>query len=125
MLRLMRSQRSRSAWWTAAYVACFVLVLSFIFFEILDVDGSDFAALARTATVKLEEPPQDLRRAPLQASASAPTAVVIASMRGEVLHVQRVLSAARARLFAAHQPRPALRCVLARALLDAPAPSAA
>ena len=41
----------------AAYVACFVLVLSFIFFEVLDVDGSDFGTFGRTAAIKLTEPP--------------------------------------------------------------------
>ena len=34
--------RDRSAGWLAIYSVCLVCVLSFVFFEMLDVDGSDF-----------------------------------------------------------------------------------
>ena len=47
------------------YAACVCLVLSFILFEVLDIDGSDFPApLKRTvAIVKLADPPpHDLKR---------------------------------------------------------------
>ena len=51
----------------AAYSVCFILVLSFICFEVLDIDGSDFAGPMRAAaTIKATDPPGDLRRAPLQ-----------------------------------------------------------
>lgn len=47
------------------YVVCMLLVFSFIFFEVLDVDGSDFPHPA-TCSVRLTTPeaqPHDIRRA--------------------------------------------------------------
>jgi hypothetical protein len=35
-------QRDRSPVWLAIYSVCLVCVLSFVFFEMLDIDGSDF-----------------------------------------------------------------------------------
>src|SRR6266571_3978135 len=59
-----RARRSaRGLLWMAAYVVCVVLVVSFIFFEVLDVDGSDFASpMHAAATIKATDPPGDLRR---------------------------------------------------------------
>ena len=43
--------------------------MSFITFEVLDVDGSDFASPTRTASATTStDPPEDLRRAPLPAT---------------------------------------------------------
>ena len=46
------------------YMASLALVCSFILFEVLDIDGSDFpTAVPRSVTaVKLSEPPHDLKR---------------------------------------------------------------
>ena len=56
-------RRSDSALWTVAYVASLCLVLSFVLFEVLDVDGSDFVVPFRTeVTIKLAEPSDDIRR---------------------------------------------------------------
>src|SRR5262245_17728558 len=45
------------------YPACTVLVFSFILFEVLDLDASDFPAPTKTTSIKLVEPPHDLKRA--------------------------------------------------------------
>ena len=50
--------------WLATYVVCIGLVCSFILFEVLDVDGSDFPAPPTTATpIKLAEPTHEIKRA--------------------------------------------------------------
>ena len=43
------------------YLVCTLLVFSFILFEVLDVDASDFPTPAKSS-VKLVEPPHDLKR---------------------------------------------------------------
>jgi hypothetical protein len=64
---MTRARPPCSAFWMAAYLACLLLVASFIFFEVLDVDGSDFRVpLPHELTIKLTEPPQDIRRHYLQ-----------------------------------------------------------
>jgi hypothetical protein len=55
-----RARRSRLV--LGVYIACTVLVFSFILFEVLDVDASDFPAPTQASTVKLIEPPHDLKR---------------------------------------------------------------
>ena len=57
--------------WLMTYVICIGLVCSFILFEVLDVDGSDFPVAPSTAAtpIKLVEPPHEIKRALL---ASAP-----------------------------------------------------
>ena len=56
-------RRPYSALRTVAYVASLCLVLSFVLFEVLDIDGSDFVVPFRTeATIKLTEPADDIRR---------------------------------------------------------------
>ena len=53
----------------AAYGVCVILVIAFVAFEVLDVDGSDFASPIRAArTAATTDPPEDLRRAPLHAT---------------------------------------------------------
>jgi hypothetical protein len=51
--------------WLATYVVCIGLVCSFILFEVLDIDGSDFPAPpSNVATpIKLAEPPHEIKRA--------------------------------------------------------------
>jgi hypothetical protein len=108
----------------AAYGVCFSLVLSFIFFEVLDVDGSDFASPMRAAaTVKATDPPQDLRRAPLQ-TVIACQPVVVLNEYGERLQVQHRVADARADTPAHTSLRRDSRSTLARSLLADPAHSA-
>lgn len=45
--------------WLTIYVACVLFVGSFIFFEVLDVDGSDFAARPAKMAARLSEPQHD------------------------------------------------------------------
>lgn len=56
-------RRARS--WLAVYAVCVAFVFSFIFFETLDVDGSDFPVSTTKMVVKLAESQHsnDLRRA--------------------------------------------------------------
>jgi hypothetical protein len=60
----MLADPKRSRRWLAVYSVCLIFVASFILFEVLDVDGSDFPRpLSRVLTiVKLAEPPQELKR---------------------------------------------------------------
>jgi hypothetical protein len=53
-----------AALWLATYVVCIGLVCSFILFEVLDVDGSDFPTPPTTSTpIKLAEPAHEIKRA--------------------------------------------------------------
>ena len=45
--------------WLTVYVVCVLFVTSFIFFEVLDVDGSDFPTHPAKMAVRLAEPPHD------------------------------------------------------------------
>jgi len=66
MIRWWHRNR-RSPLCLALYAACFLIVLSFILFEVLDVDGSDFPVpTGRNATLRAattEEHTDALRRA--------------------------------------------------------------
>jgi hypothetical protein len=48
--------------WKTVEAVCLVLVVSFILFEVLDVDCSNFPSAANAATIKLADPPQEMRR---------------------------------------------------------------
>jgi hypothetical protein len=125
MLPVMRRRRSRGALWMAAYVACCVLVLSFICFEVLDLDGSDFANPARVATtIKLTEPPQDIRRVPMSMPIAAESVLLAASRHSERLQVQHRVEAAGAETPADVSLRHDSRSTLARGLLPDPSRSA-
>ena len=69
--------------WLATYVVCMALVCSFILFEVLDIDGSDFPAPpSNVATpIKLAEPPPEIKRAllsvPAQLWALLPVLIVL------------------------------------------------
>ena len=59
---MMTLQRRYSARWMIVY-ASLVLVCSFVLFEVLDIDGSDFSVPPRTElTIKLTEPSDDIHR---------------------------------------------------------------
>lgn len=45
--------------WLTIYVTCVLLVTSFIFFEILDVDGSDFMPRPAKMAARLADPQHD------------------------------------------------------------------
>ena len=108
----------------AAYSVCFILVLSFICFEVLDIDGSDFAGPMRAAaTIKATDPPGDLRRAPLQ-TAIPTQPVVVVNEYGERLQVQHRVDDACADTPAHTSLRRDSRSTLARSLLADPARSA-
>ena len=116
----------RSARWPrlllAIYLACLGLVCSFILFEVLDVDGSDFLLLTQTQAVRPADPHHDdLRRVILAALAFS--LILGAALAARELAVAvRVEHAAipRVRRFA---PTHATRMLLPRATL-ADAPSA-
>jgi len=106
----------------AIYLACLGLVCSFILFEVLDVDGSDFLQITQTEAVKPAEPHHDdLKRVVLAALAISLTlgAALAAEALARSVRVERA-AAPRVRRFV---PTPATRMLLARATL-ADAPSA-
>jgi hypothetical protein len=109
----------------AAYGVCLLLVVSFILFEVLDVDGSDFPGPIRSATVlKVADPAQDIRRAPLHSAPPVHGIVMVDRSHAEMLQVQRRVDDASTDRPAHPSFRRALRHMLARGLLAEPAPSA-
>ena len=104
----------------AVYVASLALVCSFILFEVLDIDGSDFPKpIARSVTaVKLTESHHDLKRV-WAASPSMADRHVIADQRSDVAGRAIV-----ARFIPESSPVPVrVFCwpvLLARSSLDAP-----
>lgn len=106
----------------AIYLACLGLVCSFILFEVLDVDGSDFLPLTQTEAVRpADSHHDDLKRVVLAALAFSLMLGALLAAR-EAAGAARVEHAAipRVRRFA---PTPATRMLLPRATL-ADAPSA-
>ena len=62
-MRLGDGSTARSRAVLALYLVCTLLVFSFILFEVLDVDASDFPPPSKaTTSIKLAEPPHDLKR---------------------------------------------------------------
>ena len=112
--------------WLATYVVCIGLVCSFILFEVLDIDGSDFPAPpSNLATpIKLAEPAHEIKRTLLSDAAQlwAVVAVVV------VLLERARLRQPGARLRVPSQPGPrgrrGLRMALPRASLADAAASA-
>ena len=107
----------------AAYGVCFVLVLSFILFEVLDVDGSDFPIHA-AATLKVADPAQDVRRAPAQPARTEPAIVVALDARTEKLQLSRWIGDARSDTPWHAVFQRGSRHTLARAVLPDASPSA-
>ena len=111
--------------WLVTYVICIGLVCSFILFEVLDVDGSDFPSPPTTTTpIKLAEPAHEIKRALLSGPAQlwmllSIVVFVIESTRLRQIGVPVVALA---------QPGPRRRrgprFALPRASLADPAPSA-
>jgi hypothetical protein len=120
----MRDRRPvRGPVWITAYAVCVLLVLPFIAFEVLDVDGSDFANPVRSAmSLKVTEPEQDLRRAAFQTPISQPVVPSLApgsEQRETPRVVDRVGAETPARITISRD----FRSALPRSLLPAPAPS--
>jgi len=110
----------------AIYVVCTALVFSFIVFEVLDVDGSDFPAKPSTAATpaNLAEPRHDIRRAFLKGPA-------LAWGDAWALAASRWVESVRLQRTAAVRPSPAgtprahrARATLPRSSLVDPPPSA-
>jgi hypothetical protein len=92
--------RDRSPVWLALYSVCLVVILSFVFFEMLDVDGSDFMTPTfKTPTIPVraglrQSTTEGVRRIVLQLAALAWLALTI-----DLLSVATTaLSAGRSRL---------------------------
>ncbi len=115
---------ARSPIWAGLYAVCLVCVLSFAFFEMLDVDGSDAIANFKTPTTPVraglrQSTTDGVRRVVLQAAALACPAVTI-----DLSSIATTaLSAGRAR------PRPVIvvigprhRIALPRASLETASP---
>jgi hypothetical protein len=72
--------------WLATYVVCIGLVCSFILFEVLDIDGSDFPTPPSTLAtpIKLAEPAHEIKRSLFSAGAQmwAIVTVVIVLLEG-------------------------------------------
>jgi len=63
--------------WLSIYVLCVVFVFSFVLFELLDVDGSDFPTGPALTAVRTAEPPHDeIKRTPLQTTLDLHVAVL-------------------------------------------------
>ena len=121
MTRLIRSRGTPP--WLALYVLSLACVFSFVLFEVLDVDGSDFNPTPSKVAIKLGETPHEaLRRGVLGhgvVALASPLLTEIAVLPADVT--------ARARH--GHRPRPirsvaAARAALARSLLSDVPPSA-
>ena len=105
----------------AIYLACLGLVCSFILFEVLDVDGSDFVPVAQTEAVRpAESHHDDLKRVALTALAlTLNLGAAFASGPATAVRVERGVPSRVCRF----APTPATRMLLPRAAL-ADAPSA-
>ena len=109
----MKARRcSGSALRTVAYVASLCLVLSFVLFDVLDIDGSDFVGPFRTdVTIKLTEPSDDIRELP---SIAPPATVDVALDRLERVQQAPSLPPSRAAQVRSRN----FRTTLPRASLD-------
>src|SRR5215510_3680792 len=112
--------------WLATYVVCIGLVCSFILFEVLDIDGSDFPTPPSTLAtpIKLAEPAHEIKRSLLSAGAQlwAMVAVVIVLFDGARL--RRPQARRRVPPASAFRGRRRLRLSLPRASLSDVAVSA-
>ena len=67
----------RSRTWLSIYVLCVIFVCSFILFEVLDVDGSDFPTGPSPTAVRTAEPPHDeIKRTLLQTTSDLHVALL-------------------------------------------------
>jgi hypothetical protein len=111
--------------WLATYVICIGLVCSFILFEVLDIDGSDFPTppTSTTTPIKLAEPAHEIKRALLSGPALLWMlfSILVFVLEGSGLRPHRMPAPVTV------QPGPRRRrprLALPRASLADPAPSA-
>ena len=118
--------RLMAALWLATYVVCIGLVCSFILFEVLDIDGSDFPAPPSTVAtpIKLAESAHEIKRTLLSGTALLWSLVAMVMVLLESARIRRP----GARLRVPPQPGPrgrrGLRMALPRASLADTAASA-
>jgi hypothetical protein len=112
--------------WLTAYVICIGLVFSFILFEVLDIDGSDFPAPSSNlaTAIKLAEPPHEIKRALLTAPAQFWALLPIALVLLAAADLRRRGAPRRVSRQPGPRGRRGLRIALPRASLADAAPSA-
>ena len=108
-----------AAVWLATYVVCIGLVCSFILFEVLDIDGSDFPTPPSTVAtpIKLAESSHEIKRALLGGPALVWSLVAVVVILLESARIRR--PGARPRVLSQPGPRGrrGLRMALPRASL--------
>jgi hypothetical protein len=81
-----------SKFWRATYIVCMLLVFSYILFDVLDLDGSDFprprAPVERNVVVA--EVPKEIKQAylPDRTELWVDRSVLVPTMSGESVHVR-------------------------------------
>ena len=118
-----RFPRPRVALWLVIYAVCLLCVVSFVLFEVLDVDGSDFPRVPNHLSIKLAESEhQDVKRLVLGGGGVVPALAMAVVARPLVVVATRMAPGLRRR------PPPLLtrtpRVALARVLLSDAPPSA-
>ena len=119
MIAFVTLRDTRPCLWLAVYALAFVCVLSFIAFEMLDLDGSDLQTDPRHATFKPAEAEHadDVRRASL-ALADAVVVPILAMLDDRPVRDERLASPSSRPLPPTWRPGV---CLLARAsLADVP-----
>ena len=117
MTRLVRARGTPP--WAVLYAVGLLCVLSFVLFEVLDVDGSEFRQATSRLSIKLGEAEHDdVKRISLRGAGLGPTPVVIVAVVTPPRASTRPLTPARP----GSPPLARIaRAALARALLpDAP-----
>jgi hypothetical protein len=113
-----------AALWLATYVVCIGLVCSFILFEVLDIDGSDFPAPPSTVAtpIKLAESAHEIKRTLLSGTALLWSLVAMVTVLLESARIRRPSARVRVPPQPGPRGRRGLRMALPRAsLADAPA----
>jgi hypothetical protein len=111
--------------WLVTYVVCIGLVCSFILFEVLDVDGSDFPTPPTTTTpIKLAEPAHEIKRALLSGPAQLWMLLSVVVLVLEASGLRQVSVPARAPVQPGPRGRRGPRLALPRASLADSAPPA-
>jgi len=111
--------------WLVTYVVCIGLVCSFILFEVLDVDGSDFPTPPTTTTpIKLAEPAHEIKRALLSGPAQLWMLLSVVVLVLEASGLRQISAPAHAPAQPGPRGRRGPRLALPRASLADSAPSA-
>ena len=111
--------------WLVTYVVCIGLVCSFILFEVLDIDGSDFPTPPTTTTpIKLAEPAHEIKRALLSGPAQLWMLLSVVVLVLEASGLRQIRAPAHAPAQPGPRGRRGPRLALPRASLADSAPSA-